>query len=80
MLKVLFQHLTQNSNSKPLDFMPDIRTVTYTTKCNNKERKIRKKFQMPVCCTFIMQENVISSVKQALLSVKECLLEVKEQL
>ena len=40
--KVLCQHLSQNSDSEPLDSELDIRTRTYTIKHNDKERNERK--------------------------------------
>ena len=41
--KVLFQHLSQNSDSGPLDSELDIRTMNYTIKYYNKKKRRNKR-------------------------------------
>ena len=75
---VLFQHLSQISNSGPLDFESDIRTVTATTKSDNKIKKKKgkkEKQEISSACllhVYHARKHAVSTVRQVLLNFKEC--------
>ena len=80
----VFQHLSLNVNSGPLDSESDIKTITCTTKRNSKEtmneRKKSKKLQTLVYCAVILLESMQLAQSESFTQFQEVLVKVEREI